>query len=224
MASDIILEEVLISSLLIFSWSTWFWVLLPCMRVLLSVLDIFLCGVVPLCSLVVGILSASSVFCWLVEGPIFCYGGGVVGVTRHGLLVILLRDLWYFYSLRVGVSFLFGVAVDRDAFCSLSGPKGVGFVWAVRFAFLTFHFLVCVVIFHPWGGVVLFYLLVFYRGVFGPAVCKRGNRVPWSAPVARVHPRTVDHRKMSLRVRVKPDNKHGNGIGRVDMERGPDSV
>ena len=26
-----------------------------------------------------------------------------------------------------------------------------------------------------------------------PALSKRGNLVPWSAPVARVHPRTVDH-------------------------------
>ena len=53
--------------------------------------------------------------------------------------------------------------------------------------------------------------------VSGPAVCKRGNRGPWSAPVARVHPRTIYHRKMPLRVRVRPDNEHGNGIGRVDM-------
>ena len=58
----------------------------------------------------------------------------------------------------------------------------------------------------------------------GPAVCKRGNRFPWSAPVARVHPRTADHRKIPLRVRVQPDPEHCNGIGRVDMEQGPDSV
>ena len=30
----------------------------------------------------------------------------------------------------------------------------------------------------------------------GPAVCKRGNLVPWSAPVGRVHPQTAYHRKM----------------------------
>ena len=29
---------------------------------------------------------------------------------------------------------------------------------------------------------------------FGPAVSKRGNLVLWSALVARVHPRTADHR------------------------------
>ena len=28
---------------------------------------------------------------------------------------------------------------------------------------------------------------------YGPAVFKRGNLVPWSAPVARVHPRTSQH-------------------------------
>ena len=27
----------------------------------------------------------------------------------------------------------------------------------------------------------------------GPALSKRGNLVPWSVPVARVHPRTADH-------------------------------
>ena len=27
----------------------------------------------------------------------------------------------------------------------------------------------------------------------GPACCKRGNLVPWSAPVAQVHPRTAQH-------------------------------
>ena len=32
----------------------------------------------------------------------------------------------------------------------------------------------------------------------GPAVCKRGNLVPWSAPVARVHPQTADHRKITF--------------------------
>ena len=58
----------------------------------------------------------------------------------------------------------------------------------------------------------------------GPAVFKRGNRDPWSASVARGHPRTTDHRKIPLRVRVRPDNEHGNIIGGVDMERGPDSV
>ena len=58
----------------------------------------------------------------------------------------------------------------------------------------------------------------------GPAVCKCGNRGPWSATVVRVHPRTTDHRKMPFRVRVRPDNEHGNGIERVEMERGPDSV
>ena len=30
--------------------------------------------------------------------------------------------------------------------------------------------------------------------------------------------------KFPLRVRMRPDHKHGNGMGRVDMERGPDSV
>ena len=34
------------------------------------------------------------------------------------------------------------------------------------------------------------------RLTLGPAVCKRGNLVLWFAPVARVHPRTADHRKM----------------------------
>ena len=29
--------------------------------------------------------------------------------------------------------------------------------------------------------------------LFGPARCKRGNLVPWSAPVAWVHPRTAQH-------------------------------
>ena len=58
----------------------------------------------------------------------------------------------------------------------------------------------------------------------GPAVFKRGNRGPWSVPMARVHPQTIDQRKMPLRVRVQPDHEHGNRIGRVDMEWGPDSV
>ena len=30
--------------------------------------------------------------------------------------------------------------------------------------------------------------------------------------------------KCPLRVRMRPDHEHGNGMGRVDMERGPDSV
>ena len=30
--------------------------------------------------------------------------------------------------------------------------------------------------------------------------------------------------KCPLRVRMQPDHEHGNGMGRVDMERGPDSV
>ena len=60
--------------------------------------------------------------------------------------------------------------------------------------------------------------------VTGPAVCKRGNSGPWSTPVARVHPRTTYHRKIPLRVRVRPENEHGNRIWRVDMERGPESV
>ena len=63
-----------------------------------------------------------------------------------------------------------------------------------------------------------------YLKEFGPAVCKRSNRVPWSAPVAWVHPQTADHRKMPSRVRVRPDQERANVIGRMDMERGPDSV
>ena len=66
---------------------------------------------------------------------------------------------------------------------------------------------------------------IFYiYQVLGPAVCKRGNQGPWSAPMARVHPRTTYQRKIPLRVGVQPDHEHGNGIGRVDMERAPDSV
>ena len=75
---------------------------------------------------------------------------------------------------------------------------------------------------HDFLQIVLFPFIIpcavlLYSLVYGPAVCKSGNRVPWSAPVARVHPQTADHRKMTLKVRVQPDNKHGNGIGRVDM-------
>ena len=55
----------------------------------------------------------------------------------------------------------------------------------------------------------------------GTTVCKRG---PWSAPVAQVHQRTTEQRKKPLSIRVRPDHEHGNGIGRVDMEQGPDSV
>ena len=45
-----------------------------------------------------------------------------------------------------------------------------------------------------------------------------------STLVVRVHPRTTDHCKNPLRVRVRTDNEHGNGIGRLDMEQGPESV
>ena len=58
----------------------------------------------------------------------------------------------------------------------------------------------------------------------GPGGTDGENRGPWFAPVAQVHPQTTDHRKMPLRVRVQPDHGNGNGIGRVDTERGPDSV
>ena len=50
------------------------------------------------------------------------------------------------------------------------------------------------------GGIKNFYLdtlLKHYEYMrLGPAVCKHGNRGPWSAPVARVHPRTTDQHKM----------------------------
>ena len=38
-------------------------------------------------------------------------------------------------------------------------------------------------------------VLIYINMCNGPAVCKRGNRGPWSAPVAWVHPRTTDHCK-----------------------------
>ena len=37
-------------------------------------------------------------------------------------------------------------------------------------------------------------LVTYDRLGHGPTVCKSGNLVPWSASVARVHPRTSDHR------------------------------
>ena len=58
----------------------------------------------------------------------------------------------------------------------------------------------------------------------GPAVSKRGNLVPWSAPVAEFTHGPLITAKCPLRVRVQPDHKHGKGMGRVDMEQGPDSV
>ena len=39
-----------------------------------------------------------------------------------------------------------------------------------------------------------FIILLYSGSIFGPAVCKRGNLVPCSVPVARVHPQTADHR------------------------------
>ena len=47
--------------------------------------------------------------------------------------------------------------------------------------------------------------------------------VPWAAPVAQVHPRTAGsmlYADLGLGVN---DHEHGIGMGRVDMERGPDS-
>ena len=73
-------------------------------------------------------------------------------------------------------------------------------------------------------SIVSIHVIIYDTILHGPAVCKRGNRVPWSAPVARVNPRTADHRKIPLRVRVRPDHEHGYVIGRLDMERGPNSV
>ena len=66
--------------------------------------------------------------------------------------------------------------------------------------------------------------LILYEVCSVPAPSSCSNLVLWSAPVARVHPQTADHRKMPLRVRVRPDHEHGNVMERVDMERGPDSV
>ena len=59
---------------------------------------------------------------------------------------------------------------------------------------------------------------------FGPALCKPGNLVPWSAPVARVHPRTADHRKFPYRVRPYQDTsmamEWGGGGGGHGTEPG----
>ena len=58
----------------------------------------------------------------------------------------------------------------------------------------------------------------------GPTVCKRGNLVPWSAPVYGFTHGPLNTAKCPIRVRAQPDHDHGNGMGRVDMEWGPDSV
>ena len=39
-----------------------------------------------------------------------------------------------------------------------------------------------------------FYVDINQGESVGLALSKRGNLVPWSAPVVRVHPRTADHR------------------------------
>ena len=55
----------------------------------------------------------------------------------------------------------------------------------------------------------------------GPVLSKRVNLVPWSAPVARVHPRTADHRKFPYRVR--PDQGTSMAMewgGEGDTEQG----
>ena len=50
--------------------------------------------------------------------------------------------------------------------------------------------------------------------MLGPAVCKRGNLVPWAAPVARV-PHGLQTTAESPKGRVRPDqDMHGNGMGR----------
>ena len=64
------------------------------------------------------------------------------------------------------------------------------------------------------------YIYIYSVPRFASAVTwSRGPR-PWCGFAHR----PLITAKFPTRVRVQLDHEHGNGMGRVDMERGPDSV